>query len=295
VLFIPLAAGVPSIYGWVHRSGLSHEQLSYLTTPLFIARAVVYFVIWVAMAFRFSSWSKRLDETADATLARKMSLFAGPCLVVYGVTMSLASVDWVMSLEPRWYSTIFGLLIIGGQLLSAMAFAILCLVLLSQFEPLASIMRPKYLHDLGKLLLTFLMIWAYMSFSQLLIIWSGDLTQEIPWYLRRWTGGWVWVAVVLIVFQFFLPFFLLLSQGLKRNPKTLGWLAGYMLVIRIVDIYWLTTPEFSPPGVFHLHWMDILLPIAMGGLWLAVFAWQLRLRPLLPLGDPEMRQVLKHE
>ncbi|MBI2816341.1 MAG: hypothetical protein HYX72_05350 [Acidobacteria bacterium] len=295
LLFIPLAFGVPSIYSWVNRTGLSQEQLQYLNVPFFLIRSAVYFAVWLLLAFRFSSWSQRQDTDNDASLIRKMRLLSGPGLVIYSLTMSLASVDWIMSLEPRWYSTIFGLLVIGGQLLSAMAFAIVILVLLASRQPLSEIVGPRHLHDLGKLLLTFVMIWAYLSFSQLLLIWAGNLTHEIPWYLRRWHGGWMWVGLALILFHFFIPFFLLLSQDLKRNAKALGLLAAFMLVVRALDLYWVTVPEFSPAGVFHLHWMNILVPIGIGGLWLAVFAWQLRLRPLLPLGDPQLHQALEHE
>lgn len=295
LLFIPLAFGIPSLYGWVRRTGLSHEQLLYLNIPFFLIRSAVYFAVWLTLAFRFSSWSNRQDTSGDVRLLRKMRLLSGPGLVIYSLTMSLAAVDWIMSLEPRWYSTIFGLLVIGGQLLSAMAFAIVILVLLASRQPLSEIVGPRHLHDLGKLLLTFVMLWAYLSFSQLLLIWAGNLTQEIPWYLRRWHGGWTWIGVALIVFHFFIPFFLLLSQDLKRNAKALGALAAFMLLVRALDLYWVTVPEFSPAGVFHFHWMHIVVPIGIGGLWVSVFAWQLRLRPLLPVGDPQLQQALEHE
>jgi len=171
---------------------------------------------------------------------------------------------------------------------------IVVLVLLTAYQPLGRVLQPRHMHNLGKLFLAFVMIWAYLSFSQLLIIWSGNLPEEIPWYLHRLEGGWRWVGVLLILFHFALPFFLLLSRDLKRTGPKLALLAMLVVVMRMVDLFWLTAPEFSP-GRFHIHWMDIAAPVGMGGVWLAVFAWHLKTRPLLPVGDPYLAVVLEGE
>ncbi len=174
-----------------------------------------------------------------------------------------------------------------------MAFIIAVAVLLAQHEPLSGVLLPGHFHDLGKLLLAFVMLWAYFAFSQLLIVWSGNLPEEIPWYLHRLHGGWGWVGVLLILFHFALPFVLLLSRDLKRNARALALLAVAVIFMRLVDLFWLTAPEFWP-GRFHLHWMDIAAPVGIGGVWLAVFAWQLRGWPLLPIGDRYLEKALEH-
>ena len=291
LLFIPLIFGLRLIYGWANGAALPREQLRYLNLPFFALRGAVYFAIWIVLAHFLASWSRQQDETSSPSLLQKARMLSGPGLVIYGLTASFAAVDWLMSLEPRWYSSIFGLLVVGGQTLSAMSFVISAVVLLAAYPPLADVLQPRHLHDLGNLLLTFLMLWAYLAFSQLLLIWSGNLPEEIPWYLDRWSGGWQWVGVVLIVFHFFVPFFLLLSRELKRNAKALATLAMFVLAMRTVDLFWLTAPEFSASH-FRVHWMDIAAPIGMGGLWITFFVWQLKRHPLLPIGDPQLSDAL---
>jgi len=294
LLFVPLFFGRHWIYSWTQPMNLPRQQLEYLDVRFFLTRAVLYFLVWLALAHWLGKWSHEQDRTGDRRLLLKMQWLSAPGLALYGLTGTFAAVDWMMSLEPRWYSSIFGLLIIGGQVLSAMAFVIVALVLLTAYQPLGRVLQPRHMHNLGKLLLAFVMIWAYLSFSQLLIMWSGNLPEEIPWYLHRLEGGWRWVGVLLILFHFALPFFLLLSRDLKRTGPKLALLAMLVVVMRMVDLFWLTAPEFSP-GRFHIHWMDIAAPVGMGGVWLAVFAWHLKTRPLLPVGDPYLAVVLEGE
>ncbi|MBI4458936.1 MAG: hypothetical protein HY648_02615 [Acidobacteria bacterium] len=294
VLFLPLLFGLRWIYGWTQAAELPPEQAQYLSVPFFAARAALYFSIWVLLAFRLTRWSDAQDPGGADGLLAKMRALSGPGLVLYGLTVSFAAVDWIMSLEPGWYSTIFGLLVIGGQVLSALSFAIVALVLLAKHTSLAEVVQPRHLHDLGKLLLTFVMIWAYLAFSQLLIIWSGNLPEEIPWYLHRWQGGWEWIGILLIVFHFAIPLFLLLSRDLKRDGRTLAALALLLLLMRAVDLFWLVVPGFSPAR-FQIHWMDIAAAIGVGGLWVTFFCGHLMRRPLLPVGDPQLPQVFERE
>jgi hypothetical protein len=205
--------------------------------------------------------------------------------------MSLMGVDWLMSLDPHWYSTIYGLILVVGQGLSALSFAVAVLALMAPREPMNSVLRTMHFHDLGKLMLALVMLWAYFSFSQFLIIWAGNLPEEIPWYLRRFHGGWRYIGLFLVLFHFILPFLLLLSRGLKRKPRTLGALAAWVLFVRLVDLFWIVRPEFFHPGL-DLHWLDIALPVGIGGIWLGTFFSQLRTRPLLPVGEPEVIEIL---
>jgi hypothetical protein len=302
LMFLPVAFGVRSIYIWAQpvaldapealKHALAHKA-PYLNVPFFLARAVFYFAVWNLMAYFLNKWSLEQDRAGHRPITSKLQALSAPGLVLYGLTVTFASIDWLMSLEPQWFSTMYGILVMGGQGLSAMAFIIAVVVLLARFQPLSEVIKPKHLHDLGKLMLAFLMLWAYFSFSQFLIIWSGNLPEEIPWYVRRLQSSWKWVGLSLVVLQFALPFALLLSRDLKRNARRLVVVAIAIIVMRFVDLIWMTGPEFHE-GAFRIHWMDVIMPIGLGGLWLAFFAYQLKSRPLLPIGDPELEQVLAH-
>jgi Ni/Fe-hydrogenase subunit HybB-like protein len=198
-----------------------------------------------------------------------------------------------MSLEPHWFSTIYGVMFIVGQVLAALALMILMAVLLADREPLSNVVSPAYLLDLGNLLLAFVMFWAYMAFSQYIVIWSGNLPEEITWYLHRTTGGWQWIALFLIIFHFAVPFLLLLSRVTKRSVQMLSAVAAALIVIRLVDLFWLVVPAFHHTGVY-IHWMDLAAPIGVGGIWIWFFIWQLKGRSLLPLHDPRLPGILGH-
>jgi hypothetical protein len=296
LLFLPIALGAGKLYEWADPAAVAHDPILrhkslYLNVPFFFGRAVVYFAAWLAFAYFLNRWSLEQDATAGRSIPRKLQLLSSAGLVVYGLTVTFASIDWAMSLEPHWFSTMYGVLFIAGQGLSAFAFIVVMMVLLSERAPLAGYVAPSHYHDLGKLMLAFVMFWAYVSFSQYLIIWAGNLPEEIPWYLRRLQGGWGWIALAILLFHFVLPFLMLLPASANRNPRVLGAVAALLVLMRLVEMFWLTQPVFSD-GRFRLHWMDFLAPIGIGGLWLFVFSWQLGKRPLLPVNDPELRQAL---
>jgi len=299
VLFLPIALGMKYLYKeWLEapktgEGALSHLQQSYLTTNAFLVRAVIYFFIWLLLVFIFDRWSKRQDvDREDRALRRHLKMMAGPGIILYVFVMSFAAIDWVMSLSPHWASTIYGFLFVVGQLISAMSLMIAIVVLLSRSEPLAGVIQDRHLHDLGKLLLAFVMLWAYFGFSQLLIIWSGNLPEEITFYRTRLYGGWGVVAVIVLVFHFFVPFFLLLSRDLKRNANLLPKVAIWLILMRLVDLFWLTRPEFTSNAM--PNWLDLAAPLALGGLWLFFFAFNLKRQPLLPLGDPKLAEAIEH-
>jgi hypothetical protein len=300
IFFVPIALfGMKYLYGeWldpqaVKEHPLSQFQQSYLTHRGYLIRAVIYFVVWLTLMFIFNIWSKRQDRNQkDRALRQRFRMLAGPGIILYVFAMSFAAIDWVMSLSPHWASTIYGFIIVGGQLISSMSFMIAVVVLLARYEPLSGIVQPRHLHDLGKLLLAFVMLWAYFDFSQLLIIWAGNLPEEISFYRTRLYGEWAVVAVVVVVFHFFIPFFLLLSQDLKRRAQIISKIAIWLILMRLVDLFWMTRPEFTSSAV--PTWLDLVLPIALGGLWLGFFAFNLRQCPLLPLGDPKLAEAIEH-
>jgi len=298
--FLPIAFfGMKHLYGaWlnpeeVRKEPLSEFQQSYLTANGFQLRAVIYFVVWLGLMFIFNSLSKRQDANPDdRALRRRLKMLAGPGIILYVFATTFAVIDWVMSLSPHWASTIYGFLFVAGQLISSMSLMIAVVVLLARSEPFSAVLQRRHLHDLGKLLLAFVMLWAYFDFSQLLIIWSGNLPEEISFYRTRLYGGWGVVAVIVLIFHFFVPFFLLLSQDIKRNARVLPKIAVWLIFMRLVDLFWMTRPEFTSRAL--PTWLDLLLPIAMGGLWLGFFAFNLKQLPLLPLGEPKLAEAIEH-
>jgi hypothetical protein len=298
VMVIPIIVGIPNLYQWSHARAVAADAVlknkhSYLNVPFFIIRTVVYLGAWSFCSWYLNRWSAIEDRQDTGLPRRKMAAFSGPGIVFWGFAVTFMATDWVLSLDPHWFSTMFGLLFMAGQGLSGMAFLITVLVLLSYRRPMSGVLTPRHLHDLGKLLLATVMVWAYFSFSQFLIIWAGNLPDEIPWYLERLRGGWQYVALLLVVGHFALPFALLLSRDLKRNFKLLASVAVFVLFMRMVDLYWQVAPDFLK-GSFGLSWVDITAPIGIGGVWLAYFLYQLEKRPLMPLHDPYLEEALEH-
>jgi hypothetical protein len=296
VLFLPLVFGMSHLYEWTHADvvagdeALQHKQL-YLNVPFFLIRSAFYFAVWNALSFFLNAWSLEQDRTGDPAIARRMQLLSAGGLLGYGLTVTFASFDWLMSLEPHWFSTIYGVLIIGGQGLAALAFLIVATAWLSRRPPLQGIIAPSHFHDLGNLMLAFVMLWAYFAFSQYLIIWSGNLPEEIAWYLHRLQTGWRAVGALLVVLHFVAPFGLLLSRAIKRQANLLVKVAYLILVLRVVDLYWLVAPEFHRDGVV-VTWLDVVLPISLSAFWLGCFVWQLRGRAILPVHDPQFDEAL---
>ena len=285
----------------VKEEPLSAMQTSWLTQGGYRVRAIAYFVVWAILVIAFNYMSRQQDvNREDRALRRRLKLFAGPGIIAYVFAMSFAAIDWVMSITPHWASTIYGFLFVAGQLISSMALMVVVVVMLAKNGPLTGILHKRHLWQFGGLLFAFNMLWAYFSFSQLLIIWSGNLPEEISFYRSRLYGSWGAVAIVVLIFHFFVPFFLLLSKDLKRSQQLLPKVAMWMIFMRLVDLYWLTQPEFMRGALAFPNRIDILLPIALPiallGIWLGFFAWNLKREPLLPLGDPHLAEAIaSHE
>jgi hypothetical protein len=291
ILFIPLLFGLETLYPWARPEGALSHQRPYLNVGFFLARSGVYFAGWLACAYFLNRWSTLEDRTADPSLALRRRRLSGGGLVLYVLTMYFASVDWVMSTEPRWSSSIFGLLFVASQALAAFALITATVVFLSKDRMLRGIVTGPRLNDLGNLLLAAVMLWAYISFSQYLIIWSGNLPREITWVVKRTTPGWRMVALTLVLLHFAVPFFLLLFRRVKTRGSWIAGIALGLLALRLVDDFWRIIPAFEPEGL-ALRWPYLTAPLGIGGLWLAVFARALRRRPLLPLNDPLFQPLL---
>jgi len=309
---VPLIFGMKYLYtthtvgdetriGWLNpppvgqEGQLSDLQQKYLTHNFFLLRMVIYFVIWIGLTWLFNRLSQEQDlNRDDRALRGRFKRWAGPGIILYVFAMSFAAIDWSMSLSPHWASTIYGFLFVAGQAISAMSLMIITVVMLSRSEPFSHVIQKRHLHDLGKLLFAFNMLWAYFSFSQLLIIWSGNQPEEITFYKSRLFGEWGVVAAMVLILHFFIPFFALLSRDVKRNQAVLPKIAMWLIAMRFLDIFWLTRPEFTYHAL-PTFW-DIATILALGGIWLWFFAVQLKQQPLLPLGEPKLAEAIaNHE
>ena len=300
LLFIPIILGMHKLYIWAQpldqiadkhlREHLEDITKTYLTTNGFVIRAIFYFAIWNLLSYLLSHWSRQTDRAGAPDNTERFKAVAGPGLILYGFTISFAAIDWVMSLDPSWISTIFGLVILIGEVLSAMCFAVVVERILFNYKPMSEMLSPDFVHDHGKWMLTFVMVWAYFNYSQWLIIWAGNLPSEITYYMRRLNGGWGYVGLFIVIFHFAIPFGTLLSRPFKRNIRKLVWLAVWLMLMRYLDLFWIIEPNFST--TFHVTVADIVVPIAIGGFWLAYFFRNLGSLPLLPLYDPSAGEVL---
>jgi len=297
ILFVPIILGIKQLYPWTNAALMNttpalQQKVKYLNPSFFLIRAAIYFAFWSLLALLLNWLSLEQDRTADKNIRKRLQIVSGPGLGLLIISITFTSVDWVMSLEPAWFSTIFGLLFVASWSLSALAFTIIVMSWLHKREPMIRVAQPAHFHDWGNLLLTLVMLWTYFAFSQYLIIWSGNLPEETTWYVARKHGGWGVIAIAIVILQFAFPFLVLLSRAAKRSSERLAWLAVLILLMRFVDAVWLIEPAFNQEQ-FHLSWMDAVAPVAMGGLWLAAFSWQLEKRALVPINDPQLEQALE--
>ena len=271
-LFIPLLFGIHRLYIWARPlEGIADKHLrehlqditkTYLTVNGFIVRAAIYFAIWWALSFFLTKWSAEQDHPPMRDNSARFKALSGPGLILYGFTITFAVIDWIMSIDPSWISTIFGLSFLIGQVLAALCFAVVVERILFRYKPMSELLKPEQVQDHGKFMLTFIMMWAYFAFSQWLIIWAGNLPEEITWYMRRLHGGWGYVGLFVVLFHFAVPFVFLISRPFKRDITRLVWLAVWLLLMRYVDLFWIIEPNFSM--TFNVTWLDIVVPIAMG-------------------------------
>jgi hypothetical protein len=301
VLFIPILIGLPFAYEYGQWTPLHpHDpklqgKAIWLSAPAVTIKAVFFFACWIGMAYLFRRWSKQQDEGANGSLLERCETLGAPGIVVYALTITFASIDWVMALEPEWYSTIFPAMFSVGQLLNGYAFALMVFLLLSDRPPFAGSIHASHMRDFGSLLLAFVMFWAYMSFSQFLLIWVGNLPEENPWYLLRSRGGWQYIAILIALFHFAVPFLLLLLRDIKEHRQRLLAVASGLLIMRFIDLFWWIEPSRKHEGEYFFWLLDLAAWVAVGGLYVWWFAGQLRSRSLLPFKDPNLAEALRHE
>ena len=288
VLFIPVILGMHSLYEWTHDEAkhdvVLQRKALYLNVPGFIGRAALFFVIWSALAYTLSAWSRRQEKGDAAALDHRIRTLAGPGLVAFVLTMTFASIDWGMSLTPHWFSTMYGPLFFVGSGLSTLAFMAILAHRVEHRKPFIHVITHQQFHDIGNLMFAFTIFWSYQCIGEYIIIWSGNMIEETEWFLRRSGHGWKIISYSLAVGQFFIPFLLLLNKPLKRHGKRLMPIALWVLAFRYIGIFWLVAPTFREHLQFH--WADAATMAGVGGVWLALFLGQLKSTTFLPGGDP---------
>lgn len=295
--FIPVALGAGSLYLWaqpdiVASNRLLQQQSIYMNWPFWCIRAAVYFTLWLTVAFFLCRWSRKQDASSKPGMFLWLNGLSGFGLLIYGITTHFASVDWIISLQPEYHSSICGPLLASQQLLSGFAAAVFALTLLCHRKPLADLVSTKTLTDLGSLLLAFVILWSYMWWFEFMLIWIANLPADVIWYVDRVRGGWLWVVIVLVVFGFTTPFLLLLQRVVKQRPAALGRIAMLVLLMQLMFTHWTILPAFRPAN-FGDWWMSLLTPPALGGIWLAMFLWQFRRAPLLAQNDQNVLAVVR--
>lgn len=304
---IILLFGLKDLYPWSHPELLAHNDVlrhkqPYLNAPFFMARIVVYFAIWLFWGLRINRMADQQDRTGDPTLVERMRAFSAPGLLIFAVTATFAYIDWLLSTDVQFFSTVYGAMILIGDVVQSFALTLVVMILASRGDRFGGRINAKILHEIGNMMFAFVIFWTYLTASQLIIVWPANLPQELVWYLDRVGGFWKWLALVTALSMFAIPFLALLSQARKRDPRRLIRVAIWLLVARIIDLFWIVEPTFrntsnssllSTSHGFSIYWTDFAAFFGLGGIWVYTFLGQLRRRPLLPLHDPRVSPPLR--
>jgi hypothetical protein len=299
VLFVPVLFGLHDLYEWSHSEAVEHDALlrwkePFLNVPFFLIRTAIYFVCWSVMAVVYYRASRGQDTTGDPAVTARLRRFAGPAIIVLAVTQTFASIDWIMSLTPHWYSTIFGVYFFAGSFVGFIALLSVVAVAMRRAGLLDTVISAEHLHDVGKLLFAFTAFWAYIAFSQFFLIWYANLPEETIWYQARLEGSWQTLSLFIMAGHFGIPFFYLMGRAVKRNELTLALGGVWLLMMHYVDLYWQVMPTLHPAGVSPSV-LDIAAFLATGGCFVAVTSWLMRRHALVPLRDPRLSESLAFE
>ncbi len=294
IFFLPiLLFGIHDLYPWSHVEHVAHDSIlqkkvAYLNVPFWIVRSLLYFLIWTLLARFFYKTSLAQDEAFDEKRAEKMTKWAPLGLILFAFTVTFASIDWIMSLDPHWFSTMFGVYFFAGSFMSGLAFILLVVLYFRYSGALTNVISSEHLHDLGKLMFAFMAFWAYVAFSQYMLIWYGNIPEETVWYLHRSHGSWGILFLFVGLFHFVLPFLILLPREIKRNPIVLWVMAPWLIVIHWVDLYWVVMPNLHPHGI-HFSWVDVAAYVALSGSFAGLFWWKMSKHAVIPIHDPNLK------
>jgi hypothetical protein len=296
---VPLFFGMKELFVWADPAKTAGNHLlehkaPYLNVPFFIGRTLFVVALFTWFAYALSAKSRRQDESGDPAMKLSMHRTSAIGLLLWIILNTFMGFDWLMSLDPAWFSSLYGGIFVAGQALAAMTFVILVNNWLRQRDPMGAVLSRHLFHDYGKLLFAFVMFWTYLSISQFIIQWQGNLPEEVTWWKERTHGAWVYVAAGILIFHFFFPFLILLSRDVKERAATLAKIAAFVLFMRFVDLVWLSRPTWHHES-FSIHWLNFAAPVALGGIWIFFFARELAKSPLLPVNDPNLEEALGHD
>ena len=298
-LSLPVFLGLHDLYEWAHPGAADHDALlrwkePYLNVPFFLIRAALYFVVWSFIAVLYYRGSSGQDATGDPRVSARLRRLAGPAIIVLALTQTFASIDWIMSLTPHWYSTIFGVYFFAGSFVGFIALLSVVVAAMRRAGLLETLISAEHLHDIGKFLFAFTAFWAYIAFSQFFLMWYANLPEETTWYQARLQGSWKTVSIILIAGHFAAPFLFLMGRAVKRRGSTLALGGAWLLVMHFLDLYWQVMPTLHPEG-FRLSALDLAAFAAVGGSFVAAAGWLLRRQALVPLRDPRLAESLAFE
>jgi hypothetical protein len=294
VLFIPLLININSVFHWTHPLPSEKsliDKAPYLNVNFFVIRVLAFWLIWIIFYFFLSKNSRKQDFTKDQFLTRKNIKLSAVFMPFFAITISFTAIDWLMSTEPHWFSTIFGVYYFSGTVLTALSAVTIFVITLNTNEYLVKGISNDSYYSLGALLFAFTNFWAYIAFSQFLLIWYANLPEETFWFLARWEGNWKIFSIGLIVIHFLVPYIGLLTQPSKMNPKRLVVMAGWILFAHYYDLFWLVMPNFFKDGI-PLNWIEFGFPIFISGLVILVFYYQSKKNNLVAIGDPKLKRGL---
>ena len=299
LLAIPILLGMEHLYHWAHPGAADHDPLiagkaGFLNVQFFMIRVAVYFGIWIVLAWFFNRTSRAQDGNPDPALTRRMEVLSAPGIVLFALSLNFAAFDLLMSLDPHWFSTIYGVYYFSSSVLLFFAVMPKILVWLQMQGLLKRAVTVEHYHDIGKFMFAFTVFWAYIAFSQYMLIWYGNIPEETEWFLKRQTGGWTAISLTLLFGHFVLPFLMLISRHVKRRPRLLAVIGVYVAAMCWIDMYWLVIPEFSP-GVARFGLLDVAVYLAVGGLYSTLLVWRLGRASLVPEGDPRLNESLAFE
>ena len=298
-LFLPVLLGLHDLYEWTHADAVAQDALlrwkaPYLNVPFFLIRAALYFGLWSFIAVLYYRGSRGQDVTGDPRVSARLRRFAGPAIIILALTQTFASVDWIMSLTPHWYSTMFGVYFFAGSFVGFIALLSVVAVAMRRAGLLDTVISAEHLQDIGKFLFAFTAFWAYIAFSQFFLMWYANLPEETIWYQARIEGSWMTVSIFLMVGHFAIPFFYLMGRAVKRRGSTLAIGGAWLLVMHFLDLYWLVMPTLHPEGL-RPSVLDVAALVTVGGCFLAAASWLMRRQALVPLRDPRLAESLALE
>ncbi len=296
LMAIPVFLGMHELYHWSHADAVSHDHLlqhkaAFLNVPFFIIRTLIYFAVWIVLTTLLYRISLKQDDGASSLIIKKLNKVSAPGVILFAFTTAFAAFDWLMSLDPHWYSTIFGVYYFAGSVMAVMAVLILIVMYFRKNGILTDVITPEHDHDFGKLLFTYMVFWAYMAFSQYFLIWYANIPEETVWFIHRWEGSWKLASQLLVLGHFVVPFLILMIRASKRSNLILSFMAIWLLFMHWLDMYWLAVPTLHPHGM-QLSWIDLATMLGIGGLYMGLFFYRLRKHAILPIGDPKLNDSI---